>query len=234
VRAVDAATNVSGSSGIAAVTTLAPPAIPPGLVGAWAFGEGTGTTTADASGNGNTGAISGATWTEGRYGTGLSFNGSTNVVQIAASASLTLGSTMTVSAWVQPTVDQVSWRAIVQKQVDAFFLHASSDGPLRPAAGGIFGGIDNYRSAPSAIPINVWTHLAMTYDGTTLRLYVDGSEVASRLAGGAIQSTPNPLWIGNNSYGENFIGLIDEVRVYNRALTQVEIQSDMATALPGN
>ena len=70
--------------------------------------------------------------------------------------------------------------------------------------------------------------MALTYDGATMRLYVNGTQVASRAQTGAIQATDNPLWIGGNSpYGEYFQGLIDEVRVYNRALPQTEVQADM-------
>ena len=65
-----------------------------------------------------------------------------------------------------------------------------------------------------------------------MRLYVNGTQVASRAATGAIQTTNSPLWIGGNSpYGEYFQGLIDEARVYNRALTQAEVQSDMNTSI---
>ena len=64
-------------------------------------------------------------------------------------------------------------------------------------------------------------------------LYVNGVQVASKAASGAIQASTSPLWIGGNQpYGEYFQGLIDDVRVYNRALTQAEIQTDMATPLP--
>ena len=74
--------------------------------------------------------------------------------------------------------------------------------------------------------------MALTYDGVTLRLYVNGTQVATRATTGTIQTTDNPLWIGGNSpYGEYFQGLIDEVRVYNRALTQADIQSDMNTSI---
>jgi hypothetical protein len=73
--------------------------------------------------------------------------------------------------------------------------------------------------------------VAVTYDGSLLRLYVNGVQVASGNVAGAIQQSSNPLWIGGNQYNEDFIGLIDDVRVYNRALTQAEIQSDMATPL---
>ena len=74
--------------------------------------------------------------------------------------------------------------------------------------------------------------MALTYDGATLRLFVNGTQVATRATTGTIQTTDNPLWIGgNNPYGEYFAGLIDEVRVYNRALTQADIQADMNTAV---
>ena len=72
--------------------------------------------------------------------------------------------------------------------------------------------------------------MALTYDGSTLRLFVNGVQVASTPAAGAVQSSTNPLWIGGNSpYGEYFQGVIDEARVYNRALTATEIQTAMNT-----
>ena len=79
------------------------------------------------------------------------------------------------------------------------------------------------------MPLNAWTHVALTYDGTTMQLYVNGVLAASQARTGSIQASSNPLWIGGNSpYGEYFQGLIDEIRIYNRALTQAEIQADMA------
>ena len=61
-----------------------------------------------------------------------------------------------------------------------------------------------------------------------------GCRLRRAAASGAIQSSSSPLWIGGNQpYGEYFNGLIDDVRVYNRALTQAEIQTDMATPLGG-
>src|SRR5262249_31474553 len=141
VRAADAAGNVSDYSNIADAMTGVAPSTPPGLVGAWAFGEGSGATTADASGNGNTATITSGTWTtQGRYGSALSFNGTNSVLRVAHSASLNLTSAITLSAWIQPTASLSGWRTVVQKQADAFFLVASSDGPLRPAGGGTLGG----------------------------------------------------------------------------------------------
>ena len=237
VRAVDASGNLGGYSTPAEATTTDAPPTPPGLVGAWGFGEGAGTTTADASGRGNPGTLTGATWTTlGRYGNALSFNGSNSVVRVADSASLDLTTAMTLSAWIRPTVSQSGWRTIMQRQADSYFLNASnSDGPLRPSGGGTFGTSTTYVSGPTASPVNAWTHVALTYDGATQRLFVNGTQAATRATTGTIQTTDNPLWIGGNTpYGEYFTGLIDEVRVYNRALTQADIQADMNTPVPGS
>ena len=81
--------------------------------------------------------------------------------------------------------------------------------------------------------MNTWTHLAATYDGATMRLYVNGVQVASRAQTGTIATSTNPLQIGGDSlYGQYFAGMIDEVRVYNRALSVTEIQTDMNSPVP--
>ena len=233
VWAADAAANLSGYSNVAEATTGATPPTPLGLMGAWGFGEGAGSTTVDGSGNGNTGTITAGSWsTQGRYGNALSFNGTNSVVRVPSSASLNLTTAMTLSAWIRPTSSQSGWRTVIQRQAEAYFLTASSDAPGRPAGGGTLGGGVPYLIGPTANPVNAWTHLALTYDGSTLRLYVNGTLAGSRAATGAIQTTTNPLWIGGNTpYGEYFQGLIDEVRVYNRALSQADIQTDMNTAV---
>jgi Concanavalin A-like lectin/glucanases superfamily len=86
----------------------------------------------------------------------------------------------------------------------------------------------------AAAPLNVWTHLAATYDGTTLRLFVNGAQTGSRAVSGALLTSTGVLRIGGNSlWGEYFAGRIDEVRIYNRALTLAEIQADSnAPVLP--
>jgi hypothetical protein len=99
----------------------------PGLVAAYGFDAGKGKVVADGSGRRNTGTIEGGTtWTRGRHGSALRFDGSTSVVRVPPSPSLDLGRAMTLSAWVRPTEEQTGWRAVVQKEVDAYFLSAGS------------------------------------------------------------------------------------------------------------
>ena len=84
----------------------------------------------------------------------------------------------------------------------------------------------------AALPLNTWTHLAATYDGTTLRLFVNGSLVGSRAVASPLLTSTGVLRFGGNSvWGEFFAGRIDEVRLYNRALTAAEIQADMAAPI---
>jgi chitodextrinase len=235
VRAVDTSGIFGPYSPIATATTTNGPAVPPGLAAAYGFNEGSGGTAADGSGNGNTGTISGATWTtQGRYGSALSFNGSSSLVAIAGAASLNLTAGMTLEAWINPSATQGGWRTIMQREVDAYFLNAStSAGPLRPGGGGTINGNVSVVVGPTASPVGSWTHVALTHNGATLTLYVNGTVVASQGATGTLQTTANALRIGGNvPYGEFFHGLIDEVRVYNRALSAAEIQADMVTPLP--
>ena len=230
VAALDASDNASGYSNIATVVTPAAAPLPPGLAAAYSFDTGSGASVPDVSGNGNTGTAMGSFWsTQGRYGGAMSFDGIGSVVRVASSPSLALSSAMTLSGWINPSVTQSGWRTIVQRQTDSYFLNASHDaGSLRPAGGGT----NWFIGGPTASPVGAWTHVGLTYDGTMLRLYVNGTEVASRTASGQLTASTSPLWIGGNSpFGEYFAGLIDDVRVYNRALTQAEIQTDLATPL---
>ena len=234
VSAVDAAGNVSDFSAVVSATTGAAPVLPAGLVAGWSFNAGTGTTAADASGNGNTATLQGgAAWAAGRYGNGVQFDGINDLVQVAASSELALTSGMTLAAWIRPAGTQSGWRTIMQREVDTFFLNAStSAGNNVPGGGGTFGGNIHVVTGTTAAPAGQWTHVALSYDGATLRLYVNGVQVASTAAGGAIQASANPLWIGGNSpYGEYFAGVIDEAQVYDRALTAAELQTAMNTPL---
>ncbi len=211
----------------------------PALVAAYGFEEGSGTTAADVSGHGLTGTISNATWTTaGKYGDALSFNGSNAWVTVADNALLHLTTGMTVEAWVKPAAASSDWAAAVIKERGttglAYALYAT-DGAAKPPAGYVNkSGTDYHATAASVLALNAWTHLAVTYDGTTIRLYVNGTQAASKAVSGSINSSTAPLRFGGDSvWGEYFNGLIDEVRVYNRALSATEVLTDMNTPVGG-
>ena len=212
------------------VVTVSPAPPPPSLMAAYGFNEGSGTVVNDVSGNGNNGTISGATWTtSGKYGNALTFNGTNALVTVNNATSLQLTSAMTLEAWVYPTTVNSAWRDVIYKGNDNYYLEGTSSNASRPAMGGTFGA-DLYGT--SALTANTWAHLAATYDGATMRLYVNGVQVASRAQTGAIATSTNPLQIGGDSlYGQYFAGRIDEVRIYNRALSAAEIQNDMNNPL---
>src|SRR6185295_8308444 len=148
---------------------------------------------------------------------------------------------MTLEAWVRPA-SLTGWQTILYKERPGtepgltWGLY-SSDNNAPPAvyaasAANAWG----HSTGTSVLALNTWTHLAGTYDGATLRLYVNGTLVRSTAFAGSMLVSPAPLRIGGNSIsvpfgGQFFKGLIDEVRIYNRALTLTEIQSDRNTSL---
>ncbi len=140
---------------------------------------------------------------------------------------------MTLEAWVYPTAPQFYWSTVIMKEQPGQFtyvLYAGSpdNRPHFFFNVGDSSSVQRGVAGSSGLPINGWTHLAGTYDGSTQRLYVNGALVASQDISGLITTSNGVLRIGGNAvWGEYFQGLIDEVRVYNRALSVFEIQSDM-------
>src|SRR6185436_11503679 len=103
-----------------------------------------------------------------------------------------------------------------------------------PAVGGIFGGAKKNAFGTAPLTVNAWSHLAATYDGAMLRLYVNGTQVASVARTGFIKTSINPLQIGGDKFfGQPFAGVIDEVRVYSVALIAAQVQADATTPVGG-
>ncbi len=233
IRAQDAAGNLGPYTTPAYATTLA---TNPNLVAAYAFTEGAGSTVSDLSGHGNNGTIANATWTaSGKYGNALVFNGTNALVTIPDSASLHLTTGMTLEAWVYPTATSTAWRDVVYKANDNYYLEATTTTNGLPAAAGTFGSNNVSALGTTPLPLNTWTHIAETYDGTTVRLFVNGAQAGALAQTGNIATSTNPLTLGGDSiYGQYFQGTIDEVRVYNVALTPAQIQADMAATIDGS
>ncbi len=205
------------------------PVVPAGRVASYGFEEGTGTTTVDRSGSGNLGTISGATWTtDGKRGRALVFNGTNSMVSVPDSPSLHLTGPLSIDAWVKPSRAS-SWASVVLKERPSglsYALYGSDDGG-RPA-GYVNNGSDRAATSTGATAVGGWSHLAVTYDGSSLKLYVNGSLVRTTAVTGAVTSSNGALRIGgNNVWGEWFAGTIDEVNVYNRALSAAEVTQDM-------
>jgi len=198
-----------------------------GLVASYNFDEGTGSSLTDKSGNGNTGSVTGAIWTTGRFGSGLSFDGVNDYVSVSDSSSLDItGNKMSVSAWIYATA-LAGNDFIVSKYAggpnDWFF--DVNTGRLEWRIAGT-----DHNEPGFSISTNTWYHVAGTYDGSNVRLYVNAIEVYSASETDSLVTNDIPLSIGAHTPGSLFwTGSIDDVRIYDRALSQAEIQVDMNT-----
>jgi hypothetical protein len=106
----------------------------------------------------------------------------------------------------------------------------ASGTPASASAWARVGNQSQSATGSAALSVNTWSHLAATYDNATLHLYVNGVSVAATPLTGPLQTSDMPLRIGGNTiWGEYFRGQIDDVRIYSRALSAAEIQTDMAT-----
>ncbi len=209
-------------------------AAPTNLIAAWGFDEDGGYTTFDASGHNLAGTVTNALYVPGKYNSGLNFNGASAWVTVPQNSLLDLTSGMTLEAWVYP-VQNGNWRTVIMKQRPgglAYAIYAYSGPDASPSSYINRNGADNVALGGAALPLNTWSHLAATYDNANLRQYINGTLVATKAVTGSIITSTDVLRIGGNStWGEYFNGTIDEVRIYNRALTAGEISTDMATPI---
>jgi RHS repeat-associated protein len=226
------------SSAVVAGSTEPPPPPPPPPctdaaclpVAAYGFEEASGNNATDSSGNGLTGTLSGPTRVDGRFGKSLAFDGDDDLVTVADANQLDLSAAMTLSAWVYPTEAQTGWHSIILKERplgEAYSLYANT-GASTP--GTYFTGNSEHDvTGGNLLPVGQWSYLTSTYDGSLLKLYVNGALVGSASVTEAIGASAEPLRFGGNTIWleESFKGRIDEVRIYDRALTAAEIAADM-------
>jgi hypothetical protein len=187
-------------------------ALPPGLVSRW-LADGN----ANDVENLNNGMVqNGVTFAPGKAGQAFSFDGQGAVVVIPNSPSLNVTSSFTIAVWAFRT-SAASLMHLVGKRVgcgsDLNFYQLPIGGGGIPSA---------------AVPLNAWTHLAITYNGSQALGYANGVLVVSGVA--TLGNNTAPLTIGNSGTCAPFAGLIDDVQLYNRPLSQLEIQSIMQPA----
>lgn len=203
-----------------------------GLVAAYSFEE-DGIEVIDQSGNRNTGTILGATrYDVGYFGKGIMFDGENDVVEIKDSDSLDISSKITIEAWINPSSPMNSWRSIVAKEQDnqivyQLFANTNID---KPAFVLWIDGGEKVSNSRTQVFFNKWQHLSATYDGKYQRFYINGILKNKKVQTGKILVSNGSLYIGGNKvWGEHFKGIIDEVRIYNRALSRTQIINDMKT-----
>jgi hypothetical protein len=239
-------TDGHGGSVTASVTVTVNPAPtqPNGLVLALNFDEASGATVLDHSGvtTPNNGTMNaGVSRVGGRSaaaGSALQFNGTTGMVSIADSASLDLTSAVTISAWVR-WGGGADWQSLLLKERGtaaapglSYSLYANDPTRTRPAGFFRLNGVDQSVASTTPLPLNTWTHIAVTYGGGFMRFYVNGVQVSQVAQAGNLTASNNPLRLGGNTlWGEFFAGQLDDVRIYNRVLAVGEIQADMNSSV---
>ncbi len=200
-----------------------------GLVGYRNFDEGGGDTAADASGAENHGVFAGQpAWVAGQTGDGLEFDGASEVV-IEDTDSLRLVSGVTIAVWAKPGEGQAAWAKFLIKQKSGEYPYSLQfdDGQ------GMFGTVHadaRFDTSPKLPNFpDEWAHVAMTYDGAAVVLYKDGVEVArNNGATGDLQQNDLPVSIGGRAGSDqDFLGVLDEAYLWNRALDAADIPKVM-------
>lgn len=213
-----------------------------GLVGSWHMSGGTsgsianGTTAGleDLSGNSNNGGAAnpngtGMAWAAGKFGGATSFDGVDDYINVGNASTLGSLSTITAEAWVNFS-DTSAHKVIVSKDGSyAWALRLNGNSKLDFM---VTVGVTQYLTEASVPTVGSWHHVAGTYDGETTYLYLDGVQVGSNTnPSGLISGDTTAVNIGRSSgYGRYFNGQIDEVKIYNRALSATELSKRYGTA----
>ncbi|MDD5688231.1 MAG: LamG domain-containing protein [Elusimicrobia bacterium] len=210
-----------------------------GLVGYWKFDEGTGTIANDSSGNGNKGTISGCNWVEGKVKSALEFNGTNAYVNCGNGASLNLTDSMTISAWVKvpELLPQNGIGPIIGKKhlggtTFGYWLAASEYGIITLSVSN--GTVSDSGQSSTKLAANVWQMLTATFSSGKINYYYNGvlfdsDNISASIT--TISSGSENLAIGASSAMDAggpyfFKGIIDEVKLYNRALSADEIKAE--------
>ena len=197
-----------------------------GLVAHWAMDEGAGAMVGDSAGS-NPGTIQGGvTWRAGHTGSALDLDGGlTSYVNCGASAVFDLEEAVTLSAWVNASASTEFFRPIVGKGDHAYMLrHGSGETfDFFIHSNGAWHQIS--ATAPDALYLDSWVHVVGTFDGSDIKLYINGVLAASEAYSGTMSLAEHDVNIGRNSevIDRVYEGGIDDVRIYGRGLTDAEV-----------
>ena len=216
-------------------------AAPP--VGDWRMEEGSGTVLVDSSTSANNGTILGnPTWVAGQHGQALRLDGTGDYATVPDSASLDISSAITMATWVRPEKSAFATQNLIKKAVTTgtlvggYELSLSAPGKVFVRFNQATTGDTLRLNSTTSYPLNgsAWMHVAATYDGTTMRLYINGVQEALLTSSFAIVTNNTSLGIGAQPDGASqFQGALDDTLVYNTALSASEIAT-LAGITPGN
>jgi len=204
------------------------------LVGWWQFDEGDGNTAYDSAGYNDGNLVADPCWVAGYVGTyALDFDGIDDYVDCGNDLSLNILDKITLAAWARP-IDSSGSAFIVAKWHDPT-TECSYGVGLADANPRFFLASNDQVTAVTftdmVVDANAWNHIAVTWDGSSMQAYLDGfGSVYTDSFVGPINSTARPVVIGYNpgygggTGGDYFYGTIDDVRIYDRALSAEEIQ----------
>jgi hypothetical protein len=198
-----------------------------GLVGWWKFDETQGTTAKDSSGNNHNGTLVGnAKWAHGRIGGAVALDGAGSFVRIADQSAFGLADQATIACWMNIHSVPAEWMAIVTKGDGAWRLSTHLKDRIIHFSVNDWSRNDGV-NASTTINANEWHHLAAVYNGSVMQLYLDGKLDATQPWTGGIGRNDADVLIGENVEQPNrcFDGLIDDVRIYNHALSESEIKA---------
>ena len=211
-----------------------------GLVGYWSMEGGKGATVTDFSGKGNVGTMTNmdpaTDWITGKVGKSLDFDGTDDFVNLGSASNLNPTSSITLSAWIRIDGGNNTYRDIISRWDSAggvnertYIIGVNNSNALYFAisSDGTDGGA-SIATDPATATTDTWLHVLGTWDGTTMRLYKNGVEVATALQN-AMMSSPNTrtgigatIGRAGDSQVSLFNGAVDDVRLYNRALSASE------------
>lgn len=210
---------------------------PAGLVAYYPMNEGAGDTVHDASGNSNDGTFSGSpTWAQGQIGDALNFNGSTDYVNLGSELPAIGQPGLTVSAWINPTTLGSSTYAVVSRDGPFVLWINGANKQVNTGLKDPSGSWHWYASPSNTITTGAWQQVVITYDGTTTAIYINGrlSGSTTQLSGNIQSVSNNPTDIGyDTTHGYYFSGYIDDVKIYDRALSADEVEANYEAGLNG-